>query len=217
MSERKDKTTTSHKGGSRAKRNHLRLVDARVVDEVFDDGETMPWSESAAESDEGLSAGSQGAEGPGDVDLESARLEYGLTMKQAVFCAAMLRGVPFQADAYREAYDCENMSAASIHKEATKLMRNPKVARCLDAGFLVKERDELHSRVSRRDFVLERLTHEAEHATSDSARVAALVALGKAEAMFTEKVQHDEPDTRTAAEVKADLERKLREVFAHAE
>ena len=147
MSERKDKTTTSHKGGSRAKRNHLRLVDARVVDEVFDDGETMPWSE----SDEGLSAGSQGAEGPGDVGLESARLEYGLTMKQAVFCAAMLRGVPFQADAYREAYDCENMSAASIHKEATALMKNPKIARCLDAGFLVKEAGEQHSRASRRE------------------------------------------------------------------
>jgi len=205
MSERKDKTTTSHKGGSREKRVHLRLVD-ETIDEVFDDGETMPWSESG----EGLSAGSQGAEGPGDVDLESARLEYGLTMKQAVFCAAMLRGVAFQSDAYKEAYDCENMSAASIYKEAAALMKNPKIARCLDAGFLAKEAGEQHSRTSRRDFVLERLTHEAEFATSDSARVAALGLLGKAEAMFTDKLQTTEVDERTAAEIRADIEAKLK-------
>ena len=124
MTDRKDKTPTlpTSSVGSKAQRSHLILV---VPDdhEVFED-DLMPWD------DEGLSAGSplRQAQGSG-VDLESARLEYGLTMKQAVFCSAMLRGVAFQADAYKEAYDCENMSAASIHKEATALMKNPKIAR----------------------------------------------------------------------------------------
>ncbi len=201
MADRKDKTPNLSVG-SKAKRTHLTLV---VPDghEVFEDG-LMPWD------DEGLSAGSQGSVVPVGVDLESARLEYGLTMKQAVFCSAMLRGVAFQADAYRAAYDCENMSAASIYKEAAALVKNPKIARCLDAGFLAKEAGEQHSRASRRDYVLERLTHEAEHATSDSARVAALGLLGKAEAMFTDRVQTEEVDTRTAAEIRAEIEARLK-------
>lgn len=202
MTERKDKKTTDK--GRVAKRPHLTLV-VDAVEEAFDDG-LMPWD------DEGLSAGSQGSVVPVGADLESARLEYGLTMKQAVFCSAMLRGVAFQADAYKEAYDCENMSAASIHKEATKLMRNPKVTRCLDAGFLAKEVGEQHSRASRRDFVLERLTHESQHARSDSARVAALGLLGKHEAMFTDRVQTEEADTRTADEIRADIEARLKDM-----
>ena len=34
--------------------------------------------------------------------------------------------------------------------------------------------------------------------------------------MFTTKVQVDEPDQRTSAEIKADLERRLRELFGQA-
>ena len=203
MSERKDKKTTDK--GRVAKCPHLTLV---VPDEqaVFDD-DLMPWD------DEGLSAGSQGSEVDGS-GLQSERAKYGLTVKQEAFCVAMLRGSASASAAYREAYDTSNMKPSSVHRRAHDVLTNVKVQARLDAGYLVKERDELHSHASRRDFVLERLTVEATDAVSDSARVAALGLLGKHEAMFTDKVQHEEPDMRSAAEIREALEAKLKGLLA---
>jgi hypothetical protein len=49
----------------------------------------------------------------------------GLTVKQEAFCMAILDGKGW-SDAYREAYDAENMSAASVHREAYALATNPR-------------------------------------------------------------------------------------------
>jgi hypothetical protein len=49
----------------------------------------------------------------------------GLTVKQEAFCIAILDGKGW-SDAYREAYDAENMSAASVHREAYALGTNPR-------------------------------------------------------------------------------------------
>lgn len=50
-----------------------------------------------------------------------------LTAKQEAFAQAIADGMN-QADAYRAAYDAENMADTSIYVEASKLIDNPNVA-----------------------------------------------------------------------------------------
>jgi len=50
-----------------------------------------------------------------------------LTAKQEAFAQAIADGLG-QADAYRFAYDAENMKDESVYPQASKLMKNPKVA-----------------------------------------------------------------------------------------
>jgi phage terminase small subunit len=50
-----------------------------------------------------------------------------LTAKQEAFAQAIADGLG-QADAYRFAYDAENMKDDSVYPQASKLMKNPKVA-----------------------------------------------------------------------------------------
>ncbi len=166
-----------------------------MVEEVFDDG-VMPWDEAAG---------------------SRVRGEDGLTPRQRMFVNAMLAGAPSASAAYREAYTTSNMADKTIWDEASRLMRRPVVSQRLRQGFAEQEERAVLNGAARSRFVIERLQHEAIHATADASRVAALVALGKTVKLFTDKVEHDEPDTRSAAEIKADLERKLREVFSDAE
>lgn len=50
-----------------------------------------------------------------------------LTAKQEAFAQAIADGMN-QADAYRTAYDAENMADTSVYVEASKLIDNPNVA-----------------------------------------------------------------------------------------
>lgn len=51
----------------------------------------------------------------------------GLTPKQEKFCQGIVKGLS-QADAYRDAYNCENMSDDAIYREASLLMNSPKIS-----------------------------------------------------------------------------------------
>ena len=88
-------------------------------------------------------------------------------------------------------------------------MANPEVSRRLHAAQDSIERSSASQALSRRRFVLEGLEREATGAASDSARVAALVALGKTQGvdLFTDRVEQvadQSPD-----EVRAALEQRL--------
>ena len=50
-----------------------------------------------------------------------------LTSKQEQFCRAILAGKK-QSEAYREAYNCQRMSDATVNVEASRLMDQPHVA-----------------------------------------------------------------------------------------
>ena len=52
---------------------------------------------------------------------------HALTQKQENFCLNIIKGMT-QADAYRDAYDAENMADKTIHEQASKLMANNKIA-----------------------------------------------------------------------------------------
>jgi phage terminase small subunit len=50
-----------------------------------------------------------------------------LTAKQELFCQAIADGKD-QATAYRTAYDADNMKDESVYPQASKLMKDPKIA-----------------------------------------------------------------------------------------
>ena len=131
-----------------------------------------------------------------------------LTAKQERFLAEMIRGST-QADAYRAAYNAKGMKPAAISPEAGRVMANPEVSRRLHAAQTSIERAAASSALSRRTFVLEGLEREATDAASDSARVAALIALGKTQGvdLFTDRVET--VTDRTPDEVRAELEERL--------
>ena len=131
-----------------------------------------------------------------------------LTAKQERFLSEMIRGAT-QADAYRTAYNAKGMKPSAIYTEAGRVMANPEVSRRLHAHQDSVERSAASSALSRRRFVLEGLEREATDAASDSARVAALVALGKTQGvdLFTDRVE--QVADRTPDEVRAELEARL--------
>jgi phage terminase small subunit len=55
-----------------------------------------------------------------------------LTAKQEAFCQAIVSGMS-QADAYRKAYDAENMKPATVQKRASELMGNGAITGRVDA------------------------------------------------------------------------------------
>jgi hypothetical protein len=126
------------------------------------------------------------------VSARSANLPNGLTEKQEAFCMGVFSGLSF-SDAYREAYDAENMKPATIHRQAHELV--------------IKQRMQS---LSRSDFVLKRLQDEAMNSdNSDGARVRALELLGKSVALFTDKVETEDKTERDAATIKSELQAKL--------
>ena len=136
-----------------------------------------------------------------------------LTPKQEAFVRAMLEGKN-PSDAYRAAYNTENMAPRTINTEASKQVAHPAIAKALRAGFDRKEEAALHQGLSLRRFVLDRLQHEALNADSDSSRVSALIALGKVTevGLFTDTLEVVGRD-KSPEEVKQAVEAKLRAAF----
>lgn len=136
-----------------------------------------------------------------------------LTPKQEAFVRHMLEGKN-PSDAYRASYNTANMTAGTLHTEASKLVAHPAIAKRLRAGLQRKEEAALHQGLSLRRFVLDRLKTEALEADSDSARISALVALGKVTevGLFTDRLEVDSKD-RSPEEVRNLLEQKLKAAF----
>ena len=143
------------------------------------------------------------------VSARSANLPNGLTEKQEAFCMGVFSGLSF-SDAYREAYDAENMKPATIHRQAHELVINSKITARLDQLHRDREQQQRMQSLSRSDFVLKRLQDEAMNSdNSDGARVRALELLGKSVALFTDKVETEDKTERDAATIKSELQAKL--------
>jgi hypothetical protein len=152
-----------------------------------------------------------------EVGKRSANGRRPLTSKQQAFADGVVSGLS-QSEAYRRAYDVYDkvgnikMKASAIHTEASTLAAHPMVTRRIEAGLAEKERAALRSGLSRRAMVLERLEHEALTAEADAARIRALELLGKHERLFVDVVENQE-DTRTADELRGELEDKLADLI----
>jgi hypothetical protein len=133
--------------------------------------------------------------------------DYGLTPKQLKFAHSAVSGLSL-ADAYRQAYDAENMSERAIRTEACRLAAHPNVARAMEAISGEKREKMQVLTVSDRDMLitnLRRWTKGDETPTSGQLRAAEL--LGKACGLYRDIVE-----TRTerpASEVLADIEARL--------
>ncbi len=139
--------------------------------------------------------------------MSGVKDEDGLTPKQAKFAANLAEGMS-QAEAYRNAYDAENMANETIHAHASRLAKRDKVAARVDA--LIAERMRLIETrgVSDRAKVVGLLRQFAEDdARPDHVRLRAVELWGKTCGAFIEVIE-DRRD-RPAAAVAVELERRL--------
>ena len=131
-----------------------------------------------------------------------------LTGKQEAFAQKVAAGAVL-SDAYREAYEAENMKDSSIWTEACKLAQHPKVSHRIKAIQADIEADRRTREARREEYVLKMLQAEAEGAETDGARVRALELLGKTIGMFTDRVETDDQTERSAADIEAEIRRTL--------
>lgn len=139
--------------------------------------------------------------------MSGVKDEYGLTPKQAKFAANLAEGMS-QADAYRNAYDAENMANETIHAHASRLAKRDKVVARVDA--LTEEKIRLLETrgISDRKQVAELAKKFAQdEARNDAIRLRALELWGRTCGAFIEVIE-DRRERPTSA-VADELERRL--------
>ena len=107
------------------------------------------------------------------------------------------------------------MKDNSIHRESSVLMGNPKVTQRLKAGYKRLEDNSITSAISLRRMVTDQLVKEAKDTdNNESSRIRALELIGKISevALFTDRVETSTND-RTSAEIKMELEEKIKQMF----
>lgn len=146
--------------------------------------------------------------------IEGGRVADKLTNKQRAFVRAMLKGAGSQSEAYRQAYDTENMSDKAVWNESSKLMRHHVVAARLDAGFKAQEAQAVHTGASLRLHIERELFELTTGADSDANRLKALDLLGRTEkvGMFVERTSTVEEEL-SAGEIERELVAKLKAAF----
>ena len=126
-----------------------------------------------------------------------------LTQKREAFCLAYIE-TGNQSDAYRAAFDAENMKAKTVHKRASELMTN---------GEIKGRISELQAQAVERSLVtVQSLTDELEEARAlahslgqPSAAVSASMGKAKLHGLLTEKVEHKGGVVVTLGQHDADL------------
>ncbi len=121
------------------------------------------------------------------------------------------------SDAYREAYQCENMSGAAIRNEASKLAANHDIAMMVETLRAKNERAVSASLVNDREKVLERLREWMDNAEpTDTNKLKAAQLLGQTVGMFKDVVETNSGD-RDSTSVAAEIERRLAALQAKAD
>ena len=136
-----------------------------------------------------------------------------LTPKQERF-AQLIAGGNDQSTAYREAFN-SNGKDSTVHSEASRLMKNPKVSARVDQITEQKHRAISRKAVTDRELVVGKLRRWTEDGidptTGDEPTQAQLTAaqlLGRTVALFSDKVEQVTTE-RTAEEVAAEIKRRL--------
>ena len=146
----------------------------------------------------------------------------GLTSKQRHFALALAKGGASGAgltlsDAYREAYNCENMSGAAIRNEASKLAANPDIAMMVERLREQNRQSIAASMVNDRDRVLERLRQWMDDAEpTDTNKIKAAQLLGQSVGMFKDVIETNTND-RESSEIAVEIERRLAALQDRAE
>jgi hypothetical protein len=131
-----------------------------------------------------------------------------LTPKQAHFARCVAQGMT-QADAYREAYDPKQSTAATIHTLASRVMARVEVRARVDALVKARERAVVASALTDRDKVLGKLRlwiDGTEETDSNRIRVAEL--LGRSSGLFATDINVTTKE-RDSSAVAAEIEQRL--------
>lgn len=110
-----------------------------------------------------------------------------LTAKQEAFVQNILQGRN-QADAYRSAYNCENMSDNAIYREASLLQDNPKVAQRLQELRDKLAKPSIMSAQERLEW-LTQLIKSKDESTTDKLRAADI--MNKMQGEYVQKIEAD--------------------------
>ena len=104
--------------------------------------------------------------------------EKPLTGKQEAF-AKLVAGGAVLSDAYRECYAADSMKDSTVWSEACRLAQNPKVSARIKDIQADMEADRRTIERRREEWVLKRLSEEADQADNASSRIRALELEGK--------------------------------------
>lgn len=141
----------------------------------------------------------------------------GLTAKQIAFADKVAEGVTL-AEAYRHAYDAENMAASTIHAEASRLMADHRIAARVSAQLAAKQARASLDAGRMRLHIIERLWAESQDSDSPpAARLKALELMGKLDIVgaFRERVSN-EADTAQSQDIAQTLQTRLKALLDKA-
>lgn len=138
-------------------------------------------------------------------------LETGLTEKQEAFVQGIVSGKTL-SDAYRDAYDCRNMQATSVHTNACKLFSDAKVSRRIKT--IVDDLAEKRRMLAPSDaeLALKVLREKAAKADTDASQIRAAELLAKAAGVFTEQVEITDKSGQSEEEIEARIRQRLARV-----
>ena len=136
-----------------------------------------------------------------------------LTNKQRAWINAFIGGMS-ETEAYRHVYSAEKMKPNTVNREASRLMVHPKIATIVKRRLREKEEAALHSAVSRRRFVIERLVERAKESDTHASEIRALELLGKMQGVdLFRDISATPDDIRPKEEVEAEIEKRLLSLF----
>ena len=134
--------------------------------------------------------------------------EQPLTGKQEAFAKLVASG-SMLSDAYRECYAADNMKSSTLWSEACRLAQNPKVSARIKDIQADMEADRRTIERRREEWVLKRLSEEADQADNASSRIRALELVGKTVGMFTDRIEQADTADRSASEIEKELTARL--------
>ena len=134
--------------------------------------------------------------------------DQSLTGKQEAFAKLVASG-SMLSDAYRECYSADNMKSSTLWSEACRLAQNPKVSARIKDIQADMEADRRTIERRREEWVLKRLSEEADQADNASSRIRALELVGKTVGMFTDRIEQAETADRSASEIEKELRQRL--------
>ena len=140
--------------------------------------------------------------------LKIVAKEQPLTGKQEAF-AKLVAGGAVLSDAYRECYAADSMKDSTVWSEACRLGQNPKVSARIKDIQADMEADRRTIERRREEWVLKRLSEEADQADNASSRIRALELVGNTVGMFTDRIEQAETNERSSAEIEKDLKARL--------
>ena len=138
-----------------------------------------------------------------------AREIKGGTQKQRNFCRHLVSGLSL-SEAYRRSYDAQNMKPATIHKEAHKLMKNPRVTTMYESIVARADCRIINQRIADRTEILETLTSLMRgQLSADANRVRATQLLSQAQGLLREPLEAP-GEERSPEEIRKELIDRLR-------